>query len=100
MTAHHLLKSLSEVGITIFIRDDRLILRGNLHELTDVMKADLQREKATIMAVLSRPYPNQDGMVKCCSCSCWQDHRCAHGHQVDGISLSRECDAYQERKNR
>ena len=59
--------------------------------LTDDMKATLQRDKPAIIAAPSSPYPNDAGQVKCCYCLSYQNHRCAHGHQPDGISLLRVC---------
>jgi|WetSurMetagenome_2_1015567.scaffolds.fasta_scaffold09068_5 hypothetical protein len=91
MTDHPLLKSLSDIGITISIQDDRLRLTGNLPELTDSMKGDLKREKAAIMAALSIPYPNHEGLVKCVYCLSYRDHRCIRGREPDGISLLRDC---------
>lgn len=88
--SHPLLKTLAEIGVNVSVAGDRLRLMGNLHALTDDMKADLQREKRAIMACLA-PYPDSEGQVKCCYCTRYQDHACTHGHRPDGISLLREC---------
>jgi hypothetical protein len=91
MTAHPLIKSLSDIGVKVSVKGNRLRLTGRLDALDDYMKADLHREKAAIIAALSSPYPNEDGMVKCVYCLAYRDHRCTRGRQPDGISLLREC---------
>ena len=47
-----------------------------------------QREEALLAAPA---YPNAGGLVKCDYCTHLSGFRCTEGHELDGISLLREC---------
>ncbi len=75
--------------------------------LSDRVKAVVEDRPFPDLSIEEHPlllgYPNQDGQVKCVYCLSYRNHRCTHGHQLDGISLLRECgdfgfnrDAYQD----